>query len=40
MAIGNSERVSLPERQHIVNLLTDHIETLEIARKPEYQRKR
>ena len=40
MAIGNSERVSLPERQHIFNLLTDHKDTPGIARKPEYQHER
>jgi len=40
MAIGNCKRVSLPERQNVFNLLTDHIDTLRIAPKPEYQRKR
>jgi len=40
MAFRNPDRVSLRECQHIFNLLTDRIETLEIARKPDVERKR
>jgi len=40
MEFGNPERVRLCECQHIYNLLTFQIETLEIACNPEVERKK